>query len=93
VQGLGGGHSEPRDANPPEDAVRWEVRHDFNEKARARREGEQAWIVSRRTAKGRGVVTFRSGSSGKGEEDGEITLPLLSSLRITPPPLCDIVCR
>jgi hypothetical protein len=34
-----------------------------------------------------------SGSSGEGEEEGEITPPPLPSLRITPPPLSDIASR
>jgi hypothetical protein len=40
AQGLEGGHSEMRDANPPENAARREVKHASNEKALAQRERE-----------------------------------------------------
>jgi hypothetical protein len=34
-----------------------------------------------------------SRSSGEGEEERETILPSLSSLYITHPPLCDVVCQ
>jgi hypothetical protein len=41
AQGLGGGHKEPRDANPPVDVARLDVNHAFNGKAQAQRERER----------------------------------------------------
>jgi regulator of protease activity HflC (stomatin/prohibitin superfamily) len=41
AQGLKAGHSEPRDANPPEDVARREVKHAFDEKMWAQRERER----------------------------------------------------
>jgi hypothetical protein len=58
TQGLRGGRSELWHTNLPEDAVRWEAKHAFNEKAHARgRGGEQAQSIARKVAKGRGVDT------------------------------------
>jgi hypothetical protein len=44
-------------------------------------------------SEGAGVDTPGYGSFGKAVEEGEIAPPPLSSLHITPPLLCDIVCR
>jgi hypothetical protein len=56
--------------------------------------GEQAQGAACLVVKERGVDTpAGSGSSSDGEEEGEITLPPLSSLRLASPPLSDIVSR
>jgi hypothetical protein len=90
TQGLRGGRSELWHTNLPEDAVRWEAKHAFNEKAHARGRG------------GRTSPKHRSqggkGARGRHPLDsvplmrGMMTPPPLSSLCITLPLLCDIVC-
>jgi hypothetical protein len=92
VQGLRGGHGEPRYIDLPNDVARREVKHASDEKMRARREREN--LVHCRTSGERaGVDTLpRFGSSNEGEGERETTLPPLSSMCITLPLLRDMVC-
>jgi hypothetical protein len=61
------------------------------------RERERDRRTTGRAARGQGGGEWwtppRSGSFGQGEKEREMTLPPLSSLRITLPPLCDVICR
>jgi hypothetical protein len=89
AQELEGGRSEPWDVNLPEDVAKQEAKHAFNEKMRAQREKENMpRAVPTGRWRGWGVHTPPGfGSSDEEEEEGEITLPPLSSLHKTPPPL------
>jgi hypothetical protein len=93
-RGLRGVHSEPWDANLPEDVERREAIHASNDKVRARDERKQVRSTAHRAAKVRGLdAPTESGSSsegGGGKEARETTPPLLSSPRITRPPFSDI---
>jgi hypothetical protein len=53
-----------------EDAVKWEAKHAFNEKAQACREREQARKANHRVAKWRWVHTSWIWVFGEGEEEG-----------------------
>jgi hypothetical protein len=90
AQGLGGGCSKLQEVDSPEDAARQEASHVFNEKVWAQRENKPGAPPDERR-KGRGCTPHRSAPSSEGEEVGEITLPPLSSMCITPPPFPDIV--
>jgi hypothetical protein len=94
AQGLRGTRSEPQDANQLEDTVRREMNQTSNKKVRARRERKQArsaahWVANEREWIPPPVL----GPSSRGKRRGEITLPPLCSLHITPLPLSDIVSR
>jgi hypothetical protein len=89
AQGLEGSHSEPRDADSPSDAVRWEVRHASREGKWAReerlRERERDRRATRRAAKRRGTEPSpRFASSSKGVVERGATLPPLSPPCMTP---------
>jgi hypothetical protein len=69
------------------------VKYSFDEKAQAERERTNP---ERRPLGGQGAGGGHppgSGSFSRGEVEGEITPPPLSSLRITPPLIGDIVCQ
>jgi hypothetical protein len=89
AQGLVSARSKMQDDNLPKDMARWEVRHASNEEVRTHREGEQVRPspIGRQRSGGGGVDTpTGSGSSSEGEEEGEITLPPLSSPCLASPP-------
>jgi hypothetical protein len=78
----------------PEDAVRQEVNRALNENMWAQKERKQAQSAAHQAVKEQGEDTpTKSESSYEEEEEGEITPPPLSLLRITPPPFSDIIGR
>jgi hypothetical protein len=79
MQGLGGGRSEPRDADPPEDAARREAKRASHGETWAQRERERTQRATGQVEKGHGVDTPpRSGSSDEGEEERRrLCLPCL----------------
>jgi hypothetical protein len=71
-----------------------EASHASGGMMQAQRESIQAQSVVRWAAKEQRVDTpIGSGSSSDEEEEGEITLPPLPCLRITPPPLSGVISR
>jgi hypothetical protein len=51
AQGRGGGCSEPRDANSPEDAAKQKAKHASSEETWAWRERERNWCAAKQVAK------------------------------------------
>jgi hypothetical protein len=81
MQGLGGGRSEPRDADPPEDAARREAKCASDGETRAQRERERTQCATGRVEKGCGVDTpppLDLGPPTRGQRKGRrLCLPCL----------------
>jgi hypothetical protein len=89
AQGLVSARSKMQDDNLPKNMARWEVRHASNEEVRTHREGEQvrASPVGRQRSGGGGwTPPLDLGPPVRGEEEGEITPPPLSSPCLASPP-------
>jgi hypothetical protein len=71
----------------------WEVKSASNKEMHAWRERENPMLHQMGGERAGAGHPPRSGSCSEGEEEREITLPSLSSLRITLPLLRDVVCR